>query len=59
MTIASMMAQLNAASLAIERAKEEIVELRRQLQDRNREIADLRAELRLHESIMRERYSVK
>jgi predicted nucleic acid-binding Zn-ribbon protein len=54
MTIASMMAQLNAASLAIERAKEEIVELRRQLQDRNREIADLRAEVLAKEAVIRE-----
>jgi len=54
MTIASMMAQLNAASIAIERAKEEIVELRRQLQDRNREIADLRAEVLAKEAVIRE-----
>jgi predicted nucleic acid-binding Zn-ribbon protein len=54
MSIASMMAQLNAASLAIERAKEEIVELRRQLQDRNREIADLRAEVLAKEAVIRE-----
>lgn len=54
MTIATMMAQLNAASLAIERAKEEIVELRRQLQDRNREIADLRAEVLAKEAVIRE-----
>lgn len=54
MSIASMMAQLNAASIAIERAKEEIVELRRQLQDRNREIADLRAEVLAKEAVIRE-----
>ena len=54
MSIASMMAQLNAASLAIERAKEEIVELRRQLQDRNREIADLRSEVLAKEAVIRE-----